>query len=273
MVGATGQPCQSGLRPGVLLDRDGTIIVDHGYVGSVDRVEFLDGAPEAIAKLNRAEVPVAVVSNQAGVARGLFDISDVERSTTTSPRGSQRSEPTSTDSSTAPTTPMGRSLRSHTPAMTVNPCPEWHWPQPRRSISTSPFLGWLATVLRTWAGRGGRCVRRFHRARPSFVQESGPSLTFRKGNLHPRKDQGLTTIHRPMETPTRAVPFPAVPYGTAASFTTTYLDELARPQAQSTPFARRRHRDPFGGLYTGGWSSRAETVAPPRWPITSSATT
>ena len=65
-------------RPGVLLDRDGTIIVDHGYVGSVDRVEFIEGAAEAIARLNRAEVPVAIVSNQAGVARGLYDISDVE---------------------------------------------------------------------------------------------------------------------------------------------------------------------------------------------------
>ncbi len=31
-------------RPGILLDRDGTIIVDHGYVGSVDRVELIDGA-------------------------------------------------------------------------------------------------------------------------------------------------------------------------------------------------------------------------------------
>jgi histidinol-phosphate phosphatase family protein len=62
----------------VLLDRDGTIIVDHGHVGSVDRVELIDGAAEAIARLNLAGVPVAVVTNQAGVARGLFDISDVE---------------------------------------------------------------------------------------------------------------------------------------------------------------------------------------------------
>jgi D-sedoheptulose 7-phosphate isomerase/D-glycero-D-manno-heptose 1,7-bisphosphate phosphatase len=66
-------------RPGVLLDRDGTIIADHGYVGSVDRVEFLDGAIEAIAALNRAELPVAVVSNQAGVARGYFGVEDVEQ--------------------------------------------------------------------------------------------------------------------------------------------------------------------------------------------------
>jgi histidinol-phosphate phosphatase family protein len=65
-------------RPGVLLDRDGTIIVDHGHVGSVDRVELIDGAAEAIARLNQARVPVAVVTNQGGVARGLYDISAVE---------------------------------------------------------------------------------------------------------------------------------------------------------------------------------------------------
>jgi histidinol-phosphate phosphatase family protein len=67
------------LRPGILLDRDGTIIVDHGYVGSVDRVEFIEGAPEAIARFNRADIPVAVVTNQAGVARGLYRIDDVAR--------------------------------------------------------------------------------------------------------------------------------------------------------------------------------------------------
>ncbi len=64
-------------RPGILLDRDGTIIVDHGYVGSVDRVEFIAGAPEAIAGFNRAGIPVAVVTNQAGVARGFFGLEDV----------------------------------------------------------------------------------------------------------------------------------------------------------------------------------------------------
>jgi D-sedoheptulose 7-phosphate isomerase/D-glycero-D-manno-heptose 1,7-bisphosphate phosphatase len=66
-------------RPGILLDRDGTIIVDHQYVGLVDRVEFIDGAAEAIAKFNGANVPVVVVTNQAGVARGLYGIDDVNR--------------------------------------------------------------------------------------------------------------------------------------------------------------------------------------------------
>jgi D-sedoheptulose 7-phosphate isomerase/D-glycero-D-manno-heptose 1,7-bisphosphate phosphatase len=60
-----------------LLDRDGTIIVDHGYVGTIDRVEFIDGAADAIAAFNRAALPVAVVTNQAGVARGLYGLDDV----------------------------------------------------------------------------------------------------------------------------------------------------------------------------------------------------
>jgi len=66
-------------RAGILLDRDGTIIADHGYVGSVDRVEFIEGSPEAIASFNRANIPVAVVTNQAGVARGMYGIDDVAR--------------------------------------------------------------------------------------------------------------------------------------------------------------------------------------------------
>lgn len=64
-------------RPGILLDRDGTIIADHGYVGSVDRVDFLDGSLAAIASFNQADVPVAVLTNQSGIARGLYGIDDV----------------------------------------------------------------------------------------------------------------------------------------------------------------------------------------------------
>lgn len=76
---STPEVRRSRLRPGILLDRDGTIIVDHGYVGSVDRVEFIEGAVEAVALFNRASIPVAVVTNQAGVARGLYGIDDVTR--------------------------------------------------------------------------------------------------------------------------------------------------------------------------------------------------
>ena len=43
----------------------------------MEAVELLDGAAEAIAALNAAELPVAVVTNQAGVARGFYGIEDV----------------------------------------------------------------------------------------------------------------------------------------------------------------------------------------------------
>ncbi len=65
-------------RPGVLLDRDGTIIADTGYVGRIEEVHFLDGAIAAIGRLNAAGVPVAVVTNQSGVARGMYELEDVQ---------------------------------------------------------------------------------------------------------------------------------------------------------------------------------------------------
>lgn len=78
-VAASG-PVDGGCAgPGILLDRDGTIIVDHGHVGSVDRVEFIPGAAEAVALFNAAAIPVAVVTNQAGVAKGLYGVDDVAR--------------------------------------------------------------------------------------------------------------------------------------------------------------------------------------------------
>src|ERR1039458_1024075 len=65
-------------RAGILLDRDGTIIVDHGYVGSIERVEFIPGSVEAIAAFNQSGIPVVVITNQSGVARGFFSTDDVE---------------------------------------------------------------------------------------------------------------------------------------------------------------------------------------------------
>ncbi|MFY9270200.1 MAG: lipopolysaccharide heptosyltransferase II [Candidatus Manganitrophaceae bacterium] len=56
----------------VFLDRDGTINDDVGYVGSVDRFSMIPGAAEAIVKLNRRGISVILVTNQSGVARGIF---------------------------------------------------------------------------------------------------------------------------------------------------------------------------------------------------------
>jgi D-glycero-D-manno-heptose 1,7-bisphosphate phosphatase len=53
------------------LDRDGTIVEDVGYMNSPDQIQFIPGSIEAIKMLNEAGFKVVVISNQAGVARGL----------------------------------------------------------------------------------------------------------------------------------------------------------------------------------------------------------
>ena len=63
---------ESNSRPGVLLDRDGTINEQMGYVNHLDRFVLLPGVGRAIRRLNDAGLPVAVVSNQSGVGRGYF---------------------------------------------------------------------------------------------------------------------------------------------------------------------------------------------------------
>jgi D-glycero-D-manno-heptose 1,7-bisphosphate phosphatase len=60
-------------RRAVFLDRDDTVIVDRVYLSDPDGIELLPGAAEAIRLLNEAGVPVILVTNQSGVARGLFD--------------------------------------------------------------------------------------------------------------------------------------------------------------------------------------------------------
>lgn len=60
-------------RRALFLDRDGVINVDHGYVGSRDRFEWVPGAQQTIAEATRAGWHVFIVTNQAGVARGYYD--------------------------------------------------------------------------------------------------------------------------------------------------------------------------------------------------------
>lgn len=65
-------PDAVGLPDAVLFDRDGTLVVDVPYNGDPARVSAMPTARAAVAVLRRLGVPVGVVSNQSGVARGLL---------------------------------------------------------------------------------------------------------------------------------------------------------------------------------------------------------
>ncbi|MDB5374957.1 MAG: family hydrolase [Belnapia sp.] len=67
------------MRPALFLDRDGVINLDHGYVHRAEQVDFVPG----IFDLGRAAVargmPLVVVTNQAGIGRGLYTEADFHR--------------------------------------------------------------------------------------------------------------------------------------------------------------------------------------------------
>jgi D-glycero-D-manno-heptose 1,7-bisphosphate phosphatase len=62
----------------VFLDRDGTIIEDTHFIRRPEDVRLLAGAAEAIAALNEKKIPVVVVTNQSGIARGIISVADYE---------------------------------------------------------------------------------------------------------------------------------------------------------------------------------------------------
>ncbi len=66
-------------RAAVFLDRDGTLIYETGYLGDPAGLVLYPGAAAALAQLSAAGFALVVVTNQSGVARGLFGEQDVAR--------------------------------------------------------------------------------------------------------------------------------------------------------------------------------------------------
>lgn len=65
-------------KPAAFLDRDGVLNRDHGYVYRPQDLEILPGVLEGLRLLKDKGYWLIVVSNQSGVARGLFSSADVE---------------------------------------------------------------------------------------------------------------------------------------------------------------------------------------------------
>ncbi|ACH66045.1 D,D-heptose 1,7-bisphosphate phosphatase [Aliivibrio fischeri MJ11] len=59
-------------KPAVFIDRDGVINVDRGYVHKRDDFEYIDGVFEATKKLKEIGYLLVLVTNQSGIARGMF---------------------------------------------------------------------------------------------------------------------------------------------------------------------------------------------------------
>lgn len=62
--------------PALFLDRDGVIVKEVHYLHKPQDVELIEGAAELIAKANRLNIPVIVVTNQSGLARDMFGWKD-----------------------------------------------------------------------------------------------------------------------------------------------------------------------------------------------------
>jgi D-glycero-D-manno-heptose 1,7-bisphosphate phosphatase len=64
-------------RPAIFFDRDNTLIANDGFLGEAEKVVLIDGAADAIAKARSLGFATVIISNQSGVARGLFGEEDV----------------------------------------------------------------------------------------------------------------------------------------------------------------------------------------------------
>ena len=59
-------------KPAIFLDRDGTLIVETGYLHEPEKVELIPGAGEAVRRLAENGFDLFIVTNQAGIGRGYF---------------------------------------------------------------------------------------------------------------------------------------------------------------------------------------------------------
>jgi D-glycero-D-manno-heptose 1,7-bisphosphate phosphatase len=67
------------MKPAVFIDRDGTILDELGYVVPGSEITIYAFSAPAIVKLNGAGFPVVVITNQGGIALGMYDHAFVDK--------------------------------------------------------------------------------------------------------------------------------------------------------------------------------------------------
>jgi len=72
---------QNNMNKALFLDRDGTINIDYGYVGSIDKFKFIDGIFEICLRAQLLGYKIIVITNQSGIARGYYKESDYQQVT------------------------------------------------------------------------------------------------------------------------------------------------------------------------------------------------
>jgi D-glycero-D-manno-heptose 1,7-bisphosphate phosphatase len=72
-------PADAVRRPMLLLDRDGVLNIDTGYLSRFEDFQWVPGATQALVAFAQANWYICVVTNQSGVARGYFTEADVVR--------------------------------------------------------------------------------------------------------------------------------------------------------------------------------------------------
>ena len=60
------------IKPAIFLDRDGVLTVENSYVCSMEQMKIFSYARECIAEIHQKGYYAIVITNQSGVARGLF---------------------------------------------------------------------------------------------------------------------------------------------------------------------------------------------------------
>ncbi len=73
--------CRSskGLIKNILLDRDGTLIEDVGYLSNPEGIRFIEGSIEALRRIADKKINLFIVTNQSGIGRGYFSIEDYKK--------------------------------------------------------------------------------------------------------------------------------------------------------------------------------------------------